>query len=304
MMKTWFLLVICSIALSAQAAEKVKVSAEQTQVYDDIKQTLGMVPTFMKEYPAEGIAGAWEEFKGIQLNPNTALDGKTKELIGLAVSSQIPCRYCIYFHKKALSLYGAKPEEVRLAIAIAADTRKWSTNLYGSLYDAEVFRKDIERMIAHMSKMPKQQEAKEPMQVTDAQSAYKDMEKSLGFVPGFMKNYPESGVAGAWKNFRDMMGNPNTALAPKTKDLISLAVSSQIPCDYCTYADTRFATVDGASPQEIKEAIALAGIVRHWSTVLNGLRQDEKAFENEANQIFRYLEKSKDMPAKKVSSRK
>lgn len=303
-MKTWILLVICSIAFGAQAAEKVKVSAEQTQVYDDIKQTLGMVPTFMKEYPAEGIAGAWEEFKGIQLSPNTALDGKTKELIGLAVSAQIPCRYCIYFHKKALAFHGAKPEDIKLAIAIAGFTRKWSANLYGNLYDAEVFRKDIDRMVAAMAKMPQQTEVKEPIQVTDAQSAYKEIEKTFGFIPAFLKNYPEAGIAGAWKNFRDMNANPNTSLSPKTKDLISLAVSSQIPCDYCTYADMRFATANGASPQEIKEAVALAGIVRNWSTVLNGVRQDEKAFENEVNQIFRYLDKSKAMPAKKVSSRK
>ncbi|UOE99822.1 carboxymuconolactone decarboxylase family protein [Bdellovibrio reynosensis] len=303
-MKKWILLVICSIAFSAYAAEKVKVSAEQTQVYDDIKQTLGMVPTFMKEYPAEGIAGAWEEFKGIQLSPNTALDGKTKELIGLAVSSQIPCRYCIYFHKKALAFHGAKPEDIRLAIAIAGFTRKWSANLYGNLYDAEVFRKDIDRMVAATAKMPQQTEVKEPVQVTDAQSAYKEIEKTFGFVPAFLRNYPEAGIAGAWKNFRDMNANPNTSLSPKTKDLISLAVSSQIPCDYCTYADTRFATANGASPQEIKEAVALAGIVRNWSTVLNGVRQDEKAFENEVNQIFKYLDKSKAMPPKKVSQSK
>ena len=56
------------------------------------------MPSFFKAFPEVGIAGAWAEFKSVQLNPDTALDGKTKELIGLAVASQIPCEYCVYFH--------------------------------------------------------------------------------------------------------------------------------------------------------------------------------------------------------------
>ena len=69
--------------------------------YRDIEQTLGSVPTFFKLFPEVGIAGAWAEFKAVQLNPATKLDGKTKELIGLAVAAQIPCHYCVYFHTAA-----------------------------------------------------------------------------------------------------------------------------------------------------------------------------------------------------------
>src|SRR5262249_25939612 len=69
--------------------------------YRDIEQTLGSVPSFFKAFPESGIAGAWNEFKSLQLNPKTKLDSKTKELIGLAVSAQIPCQYCVYFHTAA-----------------------------------------------------------------------------------------------------------------------------------------------------------------------------------------------------------
>ena len=58
--------------------------------YKDIEQTLGSVPSFFKAFPEVGIAGAWAEFKSVQLNPDTALDGKTKELIGLAVAGADP----------------------------------------------------------------------------------------------------------------------------------------------------------------------------------------------------------------------
>ena len=64
-------------------------------------------------FPEAGIAGAWGEFKSVQLNPDTALDGKTKELMGLAVASQIPCSYCIYFHTAAAKANGASEEEIK-----------------------------------------------------------------------------------------------------------------------------------------------------------------------------------------------
>ena len=44
--------------------------------YRDIQQTLGVVPGFFKQFPAVGVAGAWQEFKTVQLNPKTELSGK------------------------------------------------------------------------------------------------------------------------------------------------------------------------------------------------------------------------------------
>jgi hypothetical protein len=44
----------------------------------------------MKEiFPEQGLKPAWEESLAV-MNPKGALDGKTKELIGLAVAAQIP----------------------------------------------------------------------------------------------------------------------------------------------------------------------------------------------------------------------
>ncbi|MEI7601634.1 MAG: carboxymuconolactone decarboxylase family protein, partial [Aestuariivirga sp.] len=88
-----------------------------TAAYADIQATLGMVPAFFRAFPESGIAGAWAEFKMVQLNPATALNGKTKELIGLAVAAQIPCGYCVYFHTAAAKANGATDEEIREAVA-------------------------------------------------------------------------------------------------------------------------------------------------------------------------------------------
>jgi AhpD family alkylhydroperoxidase len=125
------------------AAEEM--TAEET--YADIERTLGTVPSFFRAVPESGIAGAWAEMKGVQMNPDTALDGKTKELLGLAVASQIPCQYCIYFHTLAAKANGATEEEVKEAVAMAAIVRHWSTVLNGMQVDLATFKQETDGLL-------------------------------------------------------------------------------------------------------------------------------------------------------------
>jgi len=122
--------------------------ASATAAYKDIQATLGSVPDMFKTLPDVAVAGAWAEIKGVQLNPNTALNGKTKELMGLAVASQIPCQYCIYFHTLAAKANGASDEEIKEAVAMAAIVRHWSTMLNGSQVDFVTFKKQTDDLFA------------------------------------------------------------------------------------------------------------------------------------------------------------
>src|SRR5262245_38094448 len=79
-------------------AETGKPSPAAAAARADISKTLGFVPQFFLKFPDAALPGAWEEMKTLQLNPSTTLKGRTKELTGLAVASQIPCKYCIYAH--------------------------------------------------------------------------------------------------------------------------------------------------------------------------------------------------------------
>ena len=120
-----------------------------------------------------------------------------------------------------------------------------------------------------------------------ATAAYADMKATLGIVPGFFKAFPESGIAGAWAEFKSVQLNPNTALNDKTKELIGLAVASQIPCSYCIYFHTAVAKANGATDEEIREAVAMAAISRHWSTVLNGMQVDLATFKGETDTVLK-----------------
>ena len=62
-------------------------------------------------------------------------------------------------------------------------------------------------------------------------------------VPEFVKIFPKaSRTAGAWAEVRDLELSDQTGqLSAKEKALISLAVSAQIPCQYCIWFDTKAA---------------------------------------------------------------
>lgn len=116
-------------------------------VMKEMQQTFGFVPQWIRNAPSSLLVGLWASLKGLQMSPDTALDGKTKELIGLAVAAQIPCDYCVYFHTTAAKQNGATDQEIKEAIGMAAVTRMGSTILNGSQNDMATFRKETDRMI-------------------------------------------------------------------------------------------------------------------------------------------------------------
>ena len=50
---------------------------------------------------------------------------------------------------------------------------------------------------------------------------------------------------------------------------------------YCVYEDTQGAKRAGATDQEIQEAVAVAALTRHWSTVYYGNQIDFEQFKKE-----------------------
>jgi len=280
-----FLTLIALLGLSTSAFAETPAAAKTRA---DIQATLGFVPDFVQKIPEPMLPGTWDELKMLQLNPKTALDGRTKELIGLGVSAQIPCRYCIVAHTEFAKLNGAREAEIAEAVGMAAVTRHWSTFLNGAQLDEARFRADVMKLIenakrAAASKGP----APASVDVVDGASALREANALLGFVPEFIQKFPSVGRAGAWKQLRDLQLNPKTALSGKQKELIGLAVSAQIPCRYCIVAHTEFAKLNGATAAEIDEAIAMASLTRSMSTVLNGMQVDEARFRRDIDRLVR-----------------
>ena len=113
------LLASAGLALLLALATEPSVSAQEPPAW--MKQTL----------PDQALKPLWDEYRAV-LNPNGALDGKTKQLIALAVAAQIPCAYCVYATTKAAKAAGATDAQIKEAIATAALVRFNSTMLNGS----------------------------------------------------------------------------------------------------------------------------------------------------------------------------
>ena len=129
-----------------------------------------------------------------------------------------------------------------------------------------------------------------PLHAEDATMSYDaakaDITATIGGFPTFLKTFPRAGLAGAWSELKAMEFSTDTALSPKEKSLISLAVAAQIPCSYCVWADTQSARQAGATDEEIAEAVAMAALTRHWSTIFNGLQVDMATFQKEMSGDF------------------
>lgn len=104
-------------------------------------------------------------------------------------------------------------------------------------------------------------------------------------TPDFYKNtYPEHALSEALEAKKALTGE-EAQLDAKTRELIALGVAAQIPCGYCVYVHDKNARAKGASEAEIREAVAMAAHVRHWSTVLNGMGYDLEAFKAEVDSM-------------------
>jgi AhpD family alkylhydroperoxidase len=265
------------LALAAPAHAEPGDAAAQAEA--DMVKTVGFVPSFAKAFPRGALPGIWQELKDFELNKNTALDGKTRDLIGLAVAAQMPSRLTAWSYSKCGRASGASEAELQEAVMMSAMTRHWSTFFNGIQLDEAKFRAEIGKLRENIVKaMASGAKPPAPVAITDANSVYKDVQQSFGFVPEFMKRFPAEALPGAWLNMRDVEMNPASAIPGKIKSLIGLAVASQIPCKYCVMADTEFAKLEGATDREIAEAVTTAAMARQYITLIEGLQVDEKAY--------------------------
>lgn len=122
------------------------------EVYKEIEQTFGKVPSFFKAIPDRSIAAEWELFKAIQLN-ESPISNKYRELIGLGIAAVSKCRYCTFFHTEVARMYGATEEEIEDAVHYAKSSAGWSTYLNGLQIDFEQFKQELMEGIEYAKKM-------------------------------------------------------------------------------------------------------------------------------------------------------
>jgi AhpD family alkylhydroperoxidase len=282
-----------SLGGTSRAETKPAPGGEAQAARADVQKTLGFTPGFIKALPDNMVPGAWAELKSLQAAPNTALPCYLKEIIGVAVSAQLPSAPLVYGYSQVAKAAGATPAQIADGVAIAAITRHWSTFMNGVQLDETKFRADLNKFLGDIKKAMAAgtpPPAQTPIKVVDAKSALADIRQNMmGNVPEFIAKFPAPGLAGAWLEERDVELSESTALTGKQKSLVGLAVAAQIPCRYCIVADTELAKLAGATDAEITEAVAMGGIARHWATVFTGFALDEAAYRKDMDRIAKLV---------------
>ncbi|MDO8682363.1 MAG: carboxymuconolactone decarboxylase family protein [Armatimonadota bacterium] len=114
----------------------------RTDIYRDMEETLGLVPSFLKSVPDSTLEEEWSIFKKLQL-ADTSIPNKYKELIGLGLSAVTKCRYCVLYHTEVAKLFGATDEEIEEAVHYAKTSVGWSAYIQGLQIDYDEFKDEV-----------------------------------------------------------------------------------------------------------------------------------------------------------------
>ena len=124
------------------------------EIYKEIKQMFGLVPSMFKAVPDSSLELEWQLFKRVQFDEGP-IPNKYRELIGVAISAVNKCRYCAYFHTELAKLNGATEAEIEDAVHYAKSSAGWSTYINGLQVDYDEFKAEIDKACEHVRQMQK-----------------------------------------------------------------------------------------------------------------------------------------------------
>jgi AhpD family alkylhydroperoxidase len=111
----------------------------------DIKETIGIVPGFMKALPKEVLVHDWVLWKKYSLG-RSKIPAKYRELMGLSVAANIKCPYCQLMHTAMAKFHGATDDELTEIYYLASLTSRWSAMIHAQHYDFAKFMKEAEQI--------------------------------------------------------------------------------------------------------------------------------------------------------------
>lgn len=125
------LISIMSVALAAVA--------DEGSVISDIREAKTGNP-IIELHPSANQEATQAFYLAVEKNVfNGAIPLKYAQLAAISASAIIRCEYCIPAHTAMAKAAGASDEEIKTALAIAADVALNSTMLYGNQFDMDDF---------------------------------------------------------------------------------------------------------------------------------------------------------------------
>lgn len=119
------------------------------EVYSEIKETFGLVPSMFKTIPDSSLDLEWQLFKRVHVEEGP-IPNKYRELIGLAIAGVTKCHYCAFYHTELAKLFGATDEEIEDALHFAKSSAGWSAYVNGLQIDFEQFKDETLQACEHV----------------------------------------------------------------------------------------------------------------------------------------------------------
>ena len=114
-------------------------------IADDQMREVKTANPFVALHPAAQQETTAEYYEAVESNVfNGAIPLKYAQLAALSASVAMRCEYCIPAHTAFAKAAGATDEEIKTAVAIAADVSLNSSMLYGNQFDMDMFLKMFE----------------------------------------------------------------------------------------------------------------------------------------------------------------
>jgi AhpD family alkylhydroperoxidase len=122
------------------------------EIYNEIEQMFGFVPSMFKAVPDSSLELEWKLFKRVQFDDGP-IPNKYRELIGVAIAAVSKC--CALYHTEVARLYGATDAEIENALHYAKSSAGWSTYINGLQLDFDQFQEEIRRACEHVRSLQK-----------------------------------------------------------------------------------------------------------------------------------------------------
>jgi len=119
------------------------------EIYKQMQDALGLVPSFFKTLPDSTLELEWTLFNRVQNEPGP-IPNKYRELIGVGLSAVTKCRYCAVFHTEMARVAGATDAEIEDAVHYAKSSAGWSTYLNGMQTDFDQFQSEVRQACVHI----------------------------------------------------------------------------------------------------------------------------------------------------------
>lgn len=119
----------------------------------------------------------------------------------------------------------------------------------------------------------------------------KDIEKTFGTVPGFMKETPKDILPQMSPMFKKyQLGE--SVIPQKFREMMMLAAAA-VKCPYCQTYHKEVSKMWGATDEELNELAAVVGLTAFWSNVLHTQNYDYNTFVKELKEMGEYMEKNR-----------